>query len=208
MPEARTGPACWLFAKLLAWGNEAYEVQVDARKRPLFAPLRGTVLEIGPGTGVNLKYLDPAVRWIGIEPNVHMHPYLRAEAERLGRTAEVHPGLASRLDVPDGSVDAVISTLVLCSVRSQAETLREILRVLRPGGTFAFIEHVAAPAGSRLHRLQRVIRPCWRWAVDGCHPDRDTASALKAAGFSEVEYDRFRLRVPVVAPHIAGTAVK
>ncbi len=170
--------------------------------------MHGTVLEIGPGIGTNLRYYPEGVRWIGIEPNIYMHSYLRAEAKRLGMNIDLRSGVGEALDVADSSVDAVVSTLVLCSVDDQASVLSEILRVLRPGGTFIFIEHVAAPKRTWSRRIQRWVRPAWRVLGDGCRPDRDTAGAIARAGFAQVECNLFSVPVPVVWPHIAGVATK
>jgi ubiquinone/menaquinone biosynthesis C-methylase UbiE len=115
------------------------------------------------------------------------------------------------LAVDDESVDAVVCTIVLCSVRDLSATLGEIRRVLRPGGRFVFMEHVAAPRGTGLRRVQRLLRPVWQFLADGCTPDRETDAAIRAAGFSHVEIERFRLprEVSVLAgPHIAGEAVR
>jgi SAM-dependent methyltransferase len=196
------------FAWGLAHGVSAYERLVADRKRRLLGPLRGTVLEIGPGTGANLAYLGPEVRWLGIEPNPHMERYLRREARRLGRGIEVRAGTAERLDLMDASVDAVVSTLVLCSVPDQARALAEVRRVLKPGGQFVFLEHVAAPRGTWLRRVQRAVRPAWRLLGDGCYPDRETWQVIARAGFAEVTLERFDLPLPVMAPHIAGWAVR
>ena len=87
-------------------------------------------------------------------------------------------------------------------------TLREIRRVLKPGGRFVFIEHVAAPEASWLRRVQRWLRGPWGVVADGCRPDRETEAAIRRAGFSRVEVERFRLRAGLVAPHIAGVAVR
>ena len=197
-----------LHARLMAWGSPGFDKMVAARKRALFASLAGTVLEIGPGTGPNLNYYPKNIRWIGIEPNVFMHRYLRAEAERLGFSIELRTGSAEPIEVGDGSVDAVVTTLVLCSVRDIDRALKEIMRVLTPGGKFYFLEHVAAPPGTGLRRLQGFLRPIWKTIADGCHPDRETGVALRAAGFRQVEYDDFRVAVPVVGTQIAGVAVK
>jgi ubiquinone/menaquinone biosynthesis C-methylase UbiE len=88
------------------------------------------------------------------------------------------------------------------------ETLAELRRILRPGGRLLFIEHVAAPRDSWLYTLQHGIEPVWRRLADGCHPDRNTGAALETAGFSSVDYERFATNLPVVSPHIMGTAVK
>ena len=207
-PAARTGLSQRIFARLQAVGNAKYEQQVDGHKRTLFGQLSGTVLEIGPGTGVNLKYFPAGVQWIGIEPNVFMHDYLRHEAERQGLEVDLRTGTAEHLDAADASVDAVVSTLVLCSVNDVAGALAEIRRVLKPGGRFVFIEHVAASPGTWLRRLQRVVRPLWTVIADGCHPDRETWKHVEQAGFKQLEYDHFRVSTPVVGPHVAGVAVK
>ena len=196
------------FAWGLAKGVGAYERLVAERKRDLLGALGGTVLEIGPGTGANLTYFAPGIRWLGIEPNPYMERYLAREAARLGRRIEVRGGTAERLDLMDASVDAVVSTLVLCSVPDQALALAEVRRVLRPGGRFVFLEHVAAPRGTWLRRAQRAIRPAWRLLGDGCSPDRETWQAIARAGFAEVALERFHLPLPIMAPHIAGVAVR
>jgi SAM-dependent methyltransferase len=195
-------------ALFMANGTERYEQIVAQRKRALFSDLHGTVLEIGPGAGPNLRYYPADATWSGVEPNLHMHPYLRQEAGRLGRAITIETGTADRLPAPDASVDAVVSTLVLCSVPDQAATLAEIRRVLKPGGRFLFIEHVAAPPGSRLRRIQGLIRPLWSAFADGCHPDRDTGAALDAAGFKRVRYQPFTIPAPIIGPHIMGVATK
>ncbi len=197
-----------LFAWGLAQGGAAHERLIADRKRELLGPLDGVVLEIGPGTGANLAYYRQTVRLIGVEPNPHMHGYLLREARRVGREIEMREGTAEQLAVADASVNAVVSTLVLCSVKDQLATLREVLRVLRPGGRFVFLEHVAAPQGSWNRYLQRAVRPVWSLLGDGCQPDRETWQTIEQAGFAQVAYDHFRVPVPVVSPHIAGWASK
>ncbi len=113
---------------------------------------------------------------------------------------ELRTGVAEHLPVEDASVDAVISTLVLCSVSDQAQALSEILRVLRPGGRYVFIEHVAADQDSGLYRTQNLIKPIWTFVGDGCQPNRDTAAAIEQAGFSQVEITPFRAPVPFASP--------
>lgn len=198
-----------LFAWLMAHGTAKYEAQMADQKQALFADLHGNVLEIGPGTGPNLSYYPSNIHWIGIEPNPFMHPYLRQEAERLGLDIALRRGTAEQLDVEDNSIDAVVSTLVLCSVDNLAATLQEVLRVLKPGGRFFFLEHVAAPEGTGLRRVQHWVRPLWKTIGDGCHPDRETWLALENAGFERVDYQHFRADVPaIVSPQIIGVATK
>lgn len=193
----------WLMATLGAWHSRL----TDARKRALLGGLRGRVVEIGPGGGVNLAFYAAAdVEWVGIEPNPFTHAPLLAAAARHGIRARVIDGVAEAIPLPDGSADAVVSTLVLCSVTDQAAVLAEVRRVLRPGGTFAFIEHVAAPRGTWLRRVQRLLRPLWRIGGGGCEPDRETWTAIERAGFARVRIEHFGLPLPVVSPHVAGVA--
>ncbi|MEO6912378.1 MAG: class I SAM-dependent methyltransferase [Edaphobacter sp.] len=205
-------PAGGFGQRVFAWAmahNQNYERFASAYKQRLFAGLAGTVVELGPGTGTNLRYLDrETVRWIGIDPNPFMLPYLLGEAARLGMTADCRIGTAYELPVESESVDAVICTLVLCCIDDQQRVLREVLRVLKPGGRFVFIEHVAAPEGSRLRRIQDFVAPVWKRLGDGCHPNRETGKELERAGFLTVEYERMTAPLPVVSPQIVGMARK
>jgi SAM-dependent methyltransferase len=197
-----------LFAKMMARGNDLHDVLIAPYKKRLLADLHGDLLEIGPGAGANFGYYAPDVRWVGVEPNPYMYSYLRATAAEYGHTIDLRTGYTEALPAGDESMDAVVSTLVLCSVRDPKASLAEIRRVLRPGGKFVFIEHVAAPAGSGLRRLQNGIRPLWSYFVDGCHPNRELWRYIEEAGFRQVEIEHFNLDVPIVKPHIAGYAVK
>lgn len=189
-------------------GNKVYENVVQQRKRQLLSNLSGTVLEIGPGAGANLKYLPADVHFIGVEPSLLMRDSLKLEAQGLGRKIDIFDGSAGRLPVADASADAVISTLVLCSVPSVDGALREVFRVLKPGGKFIFIEHVAAPRGSVYRLFQKLVRPVWLRMNDHCDPVRETGESIRAGGFINVTYDEFRTKFPVVSPHIGGTAQK
>ncbi|MCU0317391.1 MAG: methyltransferase domain-containing protein [Fimbriimonadaceae bacterium] len=198
--------------RFFAWGIDQvmriYEPQIAERKKRLFGGLSGEVLEIGPGTGPNLKYMSNDVKWVGVEPNPFMRRYLEAEASRLGINAHLIEGSALDIPLPDESVDTVLGTLVLCSVPDPSQTLKEVMRVLRPGGQYHFIEHVAAEKMTPTAYVQRFMKPMWCYCADGCHVDRKSWSTIEAAGFSEVEYERFHLKFPIISPHIMGVAVK
>jgi len=185
-----------------------YDALVEGRKRDLLSGLSGTLVEIGSGTGPNLRYLPEDLRIVALEPNPFMHVHFLREARRWGRPVELILGDAEALPFPDDSVDAVLSTLVLCSVGGMDRALGEILRILKPGGRFVFLEHVGAPPGSWLRRVQRWVKPAWRALGDGCEPDRDTDENLHRAGFREVRLERFEVPLPLVSPHIAGVARK
>ena len=220
MTAANSDPPAWAetpfkasFGKraqawVMAHCGPRYERLVAERKRGLLAGLEGNILEIGPGTGPNLKYYSRNCHCIGVEPNLYMHPYLNKAAEDAKLYVELRRGLAERLPAADESMDAVVSTLVLCSVSEPAMVLREVLRVLKPGGRLIFIEHVAAPQGTWLRWVQRVVRPLWKGIADGCHPDRETGITIEEAGFARVSYEQFRLALGPVAPQIAGFAIR
>ena len=166
--------------------------------------LRGTVLELGPGEGGNLRYYSRDVRWLGVEPSAAARDLTRAAAAQLGMRAQVLPGRAERLELADASVDAVVCSFVLCSVTDQAAALAQVHRVLRPGGRFVFAEHVAAPAGTWVRRGQNLLAALSR----RCRPNRETGSAIALAGFDIVDLHRFDVAGPLGArvPHLAGAA--
>ena len=201
-----------IFARSLAAGDVYQDKIYGEYKKQLFEDLEGHVLEIGAGTGINLPYMPAGVRWIGIEPNTFMHRHIYDKAKDLNVEVSVRTDLAESLIDPDDSLDAVISTLVLCSVANPLVVFSEILRVLKPGGRFVFIEHIAAKPDSRLRKAQRAIRPVWRSLADGCHVDREMDRIIGNAGFSSTEIRHFDAPVPftakVIKPHIMGWGVK
>jgi ubiquinone/menaquinone biosynthesis C-methylase UbiE len=201
-----------LHGRFLAWfmarSDGKYDAFVQERKRELLSGLSGTLVEIGSGTGPNLRYLPGDLRVVAVEPNPFMHPHLLREARNRGRSVHLVRGDTEALPFPDESVEAVLSTLVLCSVAGLDKALGEIHRILKPGGRFIFMEHVGAPTGSWLRRVQRWVKPAWRAVGDGCEPDRETDRNLLGAGFREVRLERFDVPLPLVSPHIAGVAEK
>lgn len=184
------------------------EWNVRHRKARLFADLPRTVVELGSGVGANLRYLEPGSTLVAVEPNVHMHQRLRLAAERRGVHLDLRDRVAEHTGLPDGSVEAVISSLVLCTVRDPGAVLAEVRRILRPGGTFRFVEHVAAAAGTPTRFLQRALRRPWAWTFEGCSCERDLAGALRAAGFARLDIEPYRLHSPFVTfnTQIAGIA--
>jgi ubiquinone/menaquinone biosynthesis C-methylase UbiE len=157
------------------------------RQRERVVPLaRGRVLEIGLGAGHNLALYDPArvsQVW-GLEPSAQM----RRLAEPAARTAGVDfefsfldaPG--EHVPLPDGSVDTVVVTYTLCTVPDPEAVVREMARVLRPGGEVLFCEHGVAPDAS-VRRWQDRITPIWKRLAGGCHLNRNPRDLIAAGGF-------------------------
>lgn len=190
--------------------NGYLERKVGPLRDQITAAVRdaGEIVEVGPGNGPLFARLPDGARVHAIEPNRAWHARLCRSAERTGTELVLHTAGAESIDLPDGSVDAVLSGWVLCTVADPQQVVSEIRRVLRPGGRFAFYEHVAAPDGSTTRRVQDAVHDAWAWVFDGCQTNRDTAAIIRGAGFDHVDLRDVTVRtafVPVRA-QIAGTA--
>lgn len=199
-----------VFARLYALLSPRSDAAGQAEhRRELLAGLHGRVLELGAGNGLNFgHYPGTVAEVVAVEPE----PYLRRRARRAAADAPVPvtivDGVADRLPCGDQSFDAVVASLVLCSVPDQGSALAEVRRVLRPGGELRFYEHVR-PANPRIAaRWQRIDDwKIWPRIAGGCHLARDTEDAIRAAGFDIERSRRFMFQGgPVTAPHILGVA--
>lgn len=202
-----------VFARIYAKcaGPSLEKAGIGKHRDRLLAGLSGEVVEVGAGNGLNFPHYPATVqRVVAVEPE----PDLRGLAEKAARSAsvpvEVVEGRAEALPFPDGSFDAAVACLVLCSVTEQGAALNEISRVLRPSGTLRFFEHVQAD-GAGMRRVQRALdATIWPLVAGGCHTSRDTAAAIAAAGFTITELDCFEFpetRIPLpIQTHILGTA--
>jgi len=173
----------WFFQALDGYMHWKY-CEIKSR---LLGQTPATAVELGSGSGANLRYLPRGIRLIAIEPNVHMHPALRRRAAERGIELDLRGLRGEELDIPTGSVDFVFSTLVLCSVDRPEQVIAEVRRILKPGGRFACVEHVVAPEGSTIRAIQRLIRRPWKWLFEGCELCRDTGATLRSSGFSRVD---------------------
>jgi ubiquinone/menaquinone biosynthesis C-methylase UbiE len=186
-------------ACLFAWRGE------------LLRDLQGEVLEVGAGTGANLPHYPQAVtRLVLAEPNPHMRRRLVARRGSGSSPAEVSDASLERLPIPDASFDAVVSTLVLCSVPDMHAALAEIFRVVRPGGRLLFLEHVAAESSSKRFQWQRRGEWLWRHLAGNCHLTRKTEQAILDAGFQieRIERENMPKAMPLASPGIRGVARK
>jgi SAM-dependent methyltransferase len=194
-----------IYDPFLWWAERAGMAE---RRRVLLASARGSVLELGAGTGLNLRhYPDDLDRLVLAEPGGHMARRLRKRLDRLGRQAELVRAPAEALPFDDGTFDTVVSTLVLCTVEDPEGALAEIGRVLRPGGSLLFLEHVRSE-NRRLARWQDRLHGPWRSFAEGCNCNRPTLELLRRAGFEQSGPDRARWRrmPPIVRPLVCGRA--
>jgi ubiquinone/menaquinone biosynthesis C-methylase UbiE len=180
-------------------------------RRRLLEELTGRVLEVGAGNGLNFAHYPSSVsEVIAIEPE----PSLRDAAQQLATQAPVpvtvRAGSAESLPLGDGEVDAAVASLVLCSVPEQPLALAELHRVLRPGGELRFYEHVVPRCQPMRTILQLADHSgLWPAIAGGCHPARDTGSAIEEAGFAIERSERFGFRASALepsVPHILGVA--
>lgn len=182
-----------------------------ALRAELLADLTGQVVEIGCGNGRNFGHYPPAVTSVtAVEPE----PYLRELATSAAASAPVpvtvRAGTAELLPLPDGSVDAAVLCLVMCSLPDRSTALAEVRRVLRPGGTLRFLEHTLADTRG-LRIAQRVAdATVWPLLAGGCHTAREPALEIERAGFEVTQLRR--LRFPEArftqpsTPHVLGLA--
>ena len=167
--------------------------QLDDLERELVGRARGRVLEIGAGRGENFGALPPDVVWQGLEPDDVRREELARRAREWGHAAVAMAAGAESVPLPDGSIDVVVGTYVLCTVPDVRAALNELRRVLVPGGRMLFVEHVLAPRGWVLPLLQRAATPFTVHWCAGCHQNRDTLSRFAEAGFIDVDVRRVRV---------------
>jgi ubiquinone/menaquinone biosynthesis C-methylase UbiE len=180
---------------------------LSAMRKDLLSQCAGNVLEIGAGTGLNVPHYDAGLaRLVLTEPDFHMAAKLRAAVSRSRIKAEVVEAPAESLPFPDASFDAVVSTLVLCTVPSPDAAIREVRRVLKPGGRFLFIEHVRSDS-TRLARWQDRLRRLWSLFACGCQCNRNTLETIQQ-GFATQQVSRGRLigLTPLLRPLVRGQA--
>lgn len=196
----------WMFQSLAGYMDWLY----GESKRRLLHNHADIVVEIGPGAGANMRYLRRGTKVIAIEPNIHMHINLRKSAEKYGINLEIKSLVGESIDLPDNSCDFVVCTLVLCTVRDPAECINQIRRILKPNGTFVFIEHVKAQENTVLGLIQNAMHKPWHWVFEGCHTNRDTQLLLESCGFSSVDLEKYSLYSPFIPiiPQIRGVAIK
>lgn len=185
------------------------EAGLREMRRELVAEAGGRVLELGAGTGANLELYPSSIAELTlVEPDPHMTKRLREKLAASDRAAVVVEASAERLPFDDDAFDTAVATLVLCTVPDPRTAIAELARVLKPGGTLLFLEHVRGEP--RLARWQDRLERPWRFLADGCHCNRDTLAMIAASSFEPgpVEHGRLPKALPLVEPLVRGSAVR
>ena len=152
-------------------------------RRELLLGVSGEVLEIGFGTGINLAFYQNIDTVYALEPNAAVFQLAQERIDAAPFLVEHIAASAEQLPFADEQLQHVVSTWTLCSIADLAQSLREIYRVLQPGGTLHVVEHVLNRQSLNIQRLQHLLTPIQKKVADGCHLNRDIEVALLETGF-------------------------
>ena len=157
---------------------------INRQRQKVVPKATGKVLEIGIGTGLNMRHYDAAKveKIIGLDPAMQMHRLAKKRIEKTGLSVELMGLPAEQIPLPDASIDTIVMTYTLCTIPEPVQALKEMRRVLKPGGKLLFCEHGVAP-DEPVQRMQNRLQPMWGKLAGGCHLNRDIPALLKAGGF-------------------------
>lgn len=163
---------------------------IKRQRQKVVPKATGQVLEIGIGTGLNMRHYDAAKveKIIGLDPAMQMHRLARKRIEQSGLSVELVGLPAEKIPLPDASIDTIVMTYTLCTIPEPVQALKEMRRVLKKGGKLLFCEHGVAP-DAPVQKLQNRLQPLWGRLAGGCHLNRDIPALLQAGGFhvNEIE---------------------
>ncbi|XP_059083582.1 N6-adenosine-methyltransferase TMT1A-like [Tigriopus californicus] len=218
-----------LFAKINSKMCAKYNKMIASEKETLFQKLNEqakakgrtyTILELGGGSGTNFGFVKEPVHWVVTEPNMAFAQYFQENVKKNGGDHHISELIEAKAEdlsqFPNASMDAVVVSLVLCTVQDPQRVMNEVQRVLRPGGHFFFIEHVISQPGTILRYVQIVLSKAriWPFLFEGCQLHRDTGKLVKQQpGFAKTEVTDFKLNTSslllgFVRSHVYGVATR
>ncbi len=167
---------------------------------------QGAVLEIGGGSGLNFLFYKNVEKLYFLEPSAELVVLAKARSTTLSFPVEFLVAGAEDIPLPDGSVDAVVSTWTLCSIPNVGRALGEIARVLKSGGRFVFIDHGVSPQPTTRF-IQNILTPCSKYCTGNCHLTRDILSLISGAGFKVEKGKQFKQAGTILVYNYQGVAV-
>jgi SAM-dependent methyltransferase len=191
-------------AKNLLRSDLAIDTLFQNEKDDLFKNAQGVILELGAGRGINNKYFAHASKIILSEPN----PFLRDLIDP--ESGFIMNFFAEKIQLPDESIDSVVCSMTLCTIRNPQQALNEIFRVLRPSGSLYFFEHVGAKRGTVTRFIQDILCPLCEFFDGGCRPNRETESIIQHSKLiiREIHHFSADLKTCLLQDLISGIAEK
>ena len=173
-------------------------------RQQYLAGVSGSVLEVGFGSGLNLPHYTPRVTHLyALDPSQLGRRLAGKRIRRAPFPVEFVELADTRIVLPDGSVDAVVSTWTLCTIPDPDAALKEIRRVLKPGGKYYFLEHGLSPDRG-VARLQNLWNPIQKWCAGGCHVNRNIDRLILDSGFKILGHKRFYMEGPKILSYMYG----
>ena len=199
----------YLFAQFYDLLNSCVEHKVIPYRMQTASQCVGNTLEIGAGTGANIPFFKNVTSLSLVEPDKHMRSKLINKFSSYMNSITLIDNVGEHLEVDNNSFDCVCTTLTLCMVKNPQQVIAEIYRVLKPGGTFYFYEHVVSKTRAG-EQFQNKLNPFWEFVTTGCNLNRDIVNWLKPEPFTDVGVKEFNLKFPlgISIPNIVGEATK
>lgn len=180
--------------------------ELEHYRPEVVAQARGVVLEIGFGSGLNLPYYHHTDMVYALDPSVELYNLAKVRIEQVSFPVEYMHASAENIPLLDNTIDTVVSTWSLCSIPNIEAALREIYRVLKPGGKFVFIEHGKSPK-KYIALLQNILTPISKCIAGGCHMNREIDIAIAHAGFTFEKLERFEQKGKTLSYMYKGVAL-
>lgn len=202
-----------MYKRIFAWrinhANDRLDPQIVVFKKKYLSKVQGETLEVGIGSGGNIKHYPKNISLFGIDTNIHVFPYTTRSAQKARlKKIRLKNADVEALPFDSSSFDTVVGTYILCSVAGQKKALQEIFRVLKPGGSYIFLEHIGEKKGSGNQRLQLALRQIWFIISDGCDLCSRVDQELINVSGHKVQMERFMVDNFLIRSHIVGVVKK
>ncbi len=178
----------YILPKYLDWSMR--QSTLKEYRREVASAVSGMGLEIGFGSGLNLPYYRNVTKLYALDPSEELYDFAAERIASAPFPVEHLPASAEQIPLPDNSLDFVVSTWTLCSIPHPDTALKEVLRVLKPGGIFSFVEHGRSPKTS-IATIQSFLTPASKHLAGGCHLDRNIEKLIHDAGFDIQKLETF-----------------